>query len=104
MGRGAFARTGLAAPPTGETAPGFFPWLSQRRAAADVSQFTADRSRAGRSIRFAAGDPVLQTERTMARERTGRSGSDGRAGGLWVQVDQVADARIPHEPVPCQRY
>ena len=63
----------------GEPAPRVLLRLSQRRPEADVPQLAAGRPRARRSVRPAAGDPVLQAQRRVARPRARRAGARRRA-------------------------
>ena len=63
-----------------ESAPRVLLRLSQRRSGADVPKFAAGRPRAGRPVRPAAGDSVLQAQRRMAvaASAAGRCGSSCR--------------------------
>ena len=90
--------------PQAEPPPRLLLRLPQRRPEADVPQLAAGRPRARRLRRPAAGHPVLQAQRRVAERPARRAGAHRRAGGLRLQVDQVADARRAHEPVPRQRH
>ena len=81
--------------------------LSQRRSQAAVSKLAAGGPRAGRPLRSAAGHSVLQAQRPVARQPTRRAGARRGAGGVRLQVDQMAVARradaicrTPTTPMP----
>ena len=80
LGGRAAPRGGLADAAEGEPAPRLLLRLPQRRPEADVPQLAAGRPRAGRPRRPAAGDPLLQAQRRVARppSAAGRCGSSCR--------------------------